>query len=211
MEIVNIRNEYRRDELREEGLDENPISLFTAWFKAAFDLNLLEPNAVTLATATREGKPSARTVLLKGHDDRGFVFYTNYHGRKSIKITENPFAALLFFWKELERQVRIEGKVIKVTDAESDEYFQSRPMESKISAVVSRQSQTIADREKLEELWVDYLKNNFDKEISRPDYWGGYRIIPDRIEFWQGRPNRMHDRILYSKTETGWKIQRLQP
>jgi pyridoxamine 5'-phosphate oxidase len=211
MEIKNFRKEYLKGELKDEELEANPILQFNKWFKTAVNENIAEVNAVTLATATRTGRPSARTVLLKGFDEIGFVFYTNYTGRKAAEIESNPFAALLIFWKELERQIRIEGRVERVPGSDSDEYFNSRPLESKLSAIVSKQSQPIESRKQLEEIWVENLKKYDNKEIPRPDYWGGYRVIPDKIEFWQGRPNRMHDRILYSKTETGWKIERLQP
>jgi len=211
MDIKKIRSEYSKDELKEEFLESNPMILFSQWFEGAVKSGLSEVNAMTLATATPDGKPSARTVLLKGFDEKGFVFYTNYKGRKATEIEKNPVAALLIFWKELERQVRIEGKVEKVSSIESDEYFNSRPLESKMSAIVSKQSQPVESRQQLEELWVEFLKENYDKDIPRPDYWGGYRVIAEKIEFWQGRPNRLHDRILFSRTETGWKIERLQP
>lgn len=211
MDIKKIRSEYSKDELKEELVESNPMTLFNQWFEAAVRSELSEVNAMTLATAAPDGKPSARTVLLKGFDEKGFVFYTNYKGRKAAEIEKNPFAALLIFWKELERQVRIEGKVEKVSLVESDEYFNSRPLESKMSAIVSKQSRVVDSRQQLEELWVEFLKENYDKDIPRPDYWGGYRVIAEKIEFWQGRPNRLHDRILFSRTETGWKIERLQP
>jgi pyridoxamine 5'-phosphate oxidase len=211
MDIKKIRSEYNRDELKDEGLQSDPMTLFNHWFEAAVKSEIPEVNAMTLATTAPDGKPSARTVLLKGFDEKGFVFYTNYRGRKASEIEKNPHAALLIFWKELERQVRIEGKVEKVSDAESDEYFNSRPLESRMSAIVSMQSQPIDSRQQLEERWVEFLKENYDKDIPRPDYWGGYMVIADKIEFWQGRPNRMHDRLLYSRTKTGWKIERLQP
>ena len=211
MDIKKFRSEYSRDELKDEGLEFNPMILFKHWFDAAVNLEISEVNAMTLATATPAGLPSARIVLLKEFDDKGFVFYTNYRGRKASEIEKNPNAALLIFWKELERQVRIEGKVEKVTNAESDEYFDSRPMESKMSAIVSEQSRPIESRRKMEVIWIEFLQNNYGTVIHRPDYWGGYRVIAEKIEFWQGRPNRMHDRILYSRLETGWSIKRLQP
>ncbi len=211
MDIKKIRSEYSKDELKEELVESNPMTLFNQWFEAAVKSELSEVNAMTLATAAPDGKPSARTVLLKGFDEKGFVFYTNYKGRKAAEIEKNPFAALLIFWKELERQVRIEGKVEKVSAVESDEYFNSRPLESKMSAIVSKQSQPVESRQQLEQLWVEFLKKNYDKDIHRPDYWGGYRVFPEKIEFWQGRPNRLHDRILFSRKGNEWKIERLQP
>jgi pyridoxamine 5'-phosphate oxidase len=211
MEIEKIRKDYHRDELKDDELESNPMVLFDKWFNAAAASGISELNAMILATATPDGKPSARMVLLKGFDDRGFTFYTNYDGRKAKELKTNPYAALLIFWKELERQIRIEGMVEKVPDAESDEYFNSRPLESKMSAIVSKQSQPVESRRYLEDLWVDFLKDNYDKDIHRPDYWGGFRVLPEIIEFWQGRPNRLHDRILYSRQGNDWKIERLQP
>ncbi len=211
MEINKIRQEYQREQLKDEELEADPLVLFEKWFETAHKADISEVNAMTLATVSSDGQPSARIVLLKGFDRRGFVFYTNYEGRKAKELDQNPKAALVIFWKELERQVRIEGKAEKVSAAESDEYFLSRPPESKMSAAVSRQSSVIASRQQLEEAWVDFLKNNYDKEIPRPEYWGGYRVIPEKIEFWQGRTNRLHDRILYTLKDKNWKIERLQP
>jgi pyridoxamine 5'-phosphate oxidase len=211
MDIKQFRSDYSRAELREEDLEKDPLILFNRWFKAAVQANISEVNAMTLATTSADGRPSARTVLLKEFNDQGFTFFTNYQSRKATELEQHPYAALLIFWKELERQIRIEGSVEKIESYKSDEYFHARPLESKMSAVISEQSQPISSRAKLEENWVEFFKNNFNKEINRPDYWGGYRVIPEKIEFWQGRPNRMHDRILYLKTEKIWKIQRLQP
>jgi pyridoxamine 5'-phosphate oxidase len=211
MDIHKIRTDYKRDELKDEGLDHDPIILFRRWFETAVNSNIPEVNAMTLATATTEGLPSARTVLLKGFDEKGFVFYTNYLGRKATEMDANQNVALLIFWRELERQVRIEGIVEKVSAAESDEYFHSRPLESRLSAIVSKQSMPIESRQHLEKLWVDFLKENENKPINRPEYWGGYRVLPLKIEFWQGRSNRLHDRIRYFKEGNVWKIERLQP
>jgi pyridoxamine 5'-phosphate oxidase len=211
MEIKKIRQEYHAAELRDDELEFNPLDLFKKWFDLAVNNEITEVNAMTLATATPSGMPSARIVLLKGFDENGFVFFTNYEGRKATELEINPRAALVIFWKELEKQVRIEGKVEKVPSEESDQYFQSRPPESKLSAVVSRQSQPVESRQALEQNWVKFLKENYDKEINRPEYWGGYRVVPDKIEFWQGRPNRLHDRIRYSRTENVWTTERLQP
>lgn len=211
MDIHKIRTDYKRDELKDEGLEQNPIVLFRHWFETAVNSDIPDVNAMTLATATAKGLPSARTVLLKGFDEKGFVFYSNYQGRKAIEMEANPNVALLIFWRELERQVRIEGVVEKVTATESDEYFHSRPLESRLSAIVSKQSKPVESRQELERIWVDFLKQNNDKPINRPEYWGGFRVIPLKIEFWQGRPNRLHDRILYSLEGNVWKIERLQP
>lgn len=211
MDIHKIRMDYKRDELKDEGLEQNPMILFSHWFETAVKSDIADVNAMTLATATTGGLPSARTVLLKGFDEKGFVFYTNYRGRKATEIEQNPNAALLIFWRELERQVRIEGTVKKVSAAESDEYFHSRPLESRLSAIVSKQSMPVESRQQLEKNWVEYLKENDQKPIVRPEYWGGYRVSPNKIEFWQGRPSRLHDRILYSKHNNNWKIIRLQP
>ncbi len=211
MDIHKIRTDYKRDELKDEELEQNPIVLFRHWFETAVNSDIPDVNAMTLATATAKGLPSARTVLLKGFDVKGFVFYSNYQGRKAIEMEANPNVALLIFWRELERQVRIEGVVEKVTATESDEYFHSRPLESRLSAIVSKQSKPVESRQELERIWVDFLKQNNDKPINRPEYWGGFRVIPLKIEFWQGRPNRLHDRILYSLEGNVWKIERLQP
>ena len=211
MDIHKIRTDYKRDELKDDGLEQDPIILFRHWFETAVNSNIPEVNAMTLATATTEGLPSARTVLLKGFDEKGFVFYTNYLGRKATEMEANQNVALLIFWRELERQVRIEGIVEKVSSAESDEYFNSRPLESRLSAIVSKQSMPIESRQHLEKLWVDFLKENENKPINRPEYWGGYRVLPIKIEFWQGRSNRLHDRILYSLAGNVWNIERLQP
>lgn len=211
MDIHKIRTDYKRDELKDEGLEQNPIVLFRHWFETAVNSDIPDVNAMTLATATAKGLPSARTVLLKGFDEKGFVFYSNYQGRKAIEMEANPNVALLIFWREFERQVRIEGVVEKVTATESDEYFHSRPLESRLSAIVSKQSKPVESRQELERIWVDFLKQNNDKPINRPEYWGGFRVIPLKIEFWQGRPNRLHDRILYSLEGNVWKIERLQP
>lgn len=211
MDIQHFRNDFSRDELKDEDLEQYPMVLFSQWFKSAVDANISEVNAMTLASVSVDGRPSARTVLLKEFDESGFIFYTNYRSRKAMEFDQNPNVALLIFWKELERQIRIEGSIEKIESYKSDEYFDSRPLESKMSAIVSEQSQPIASRHQLEENWVEYFKNNFNKEIIRPEYWGGYRVIADKIEFWQGRPNRMHDRILYSRSGNNWYHERLQP
>jgi len=211
MDIKALRNEYRKGELKEESVHPDPIKQFEKWFEQALHADLIDVNAMTLATATKEGKPSARTVLLKGFDEKGFVFYTNYNSRKGKELTKNPAVSILFFWKELERQVRIEGKVERTTASESDSYFNSRDLESRISATISPQSKVIPSRHYLEDRWVDYLKEVEKNGIKRPDFWGGFRVVPDTIEFWQGRPNRLHDRIKYERINGIWLRMRLAP
>ena len=211
MDLKDIRSEFSRGVLSKDQVNKNPIEQFKQWFKQASKFEIPEVNAMTIATASPGGFPSARIVLLKEVDENGFVFFTNYDGRKGKELEQNPKAALLFFWIELEQQIRIEGIVEKTSEKESDAYFNSRPLESKISAIVSKQSYVVQSRELLEEKYVNCLKDNFEKEIKRPENWGGYRVIPERIEFWQGRTNRLHDRILYTKIEKEWKIERLEP
>ena len=211
MDLKDIRSEFSRGGLSKDQVNKNPIEQFKQWFKQASKFEIPEVNAMTIATASPGGFPSARIVLLKEVDENGFVFFTNYDGRKGKELEQNPKAALLFFWIELEQQIRIEGIVEKTSEKESDAYFNSRPLESKISAIVSKQSNVVQNRELLEEKYVNCLKDNFEKEIKRPENWGGYRVIPERIEFWQGRTNRLHDRILYTKIEKEWKIERLEP
>ncbi len=211
MDLKDIRPEFAKGELRKEQVNKDPFEQFKVWFNHAIEMKVPEANAMTMATASLDGLPSARTVLLKEVDRNGFVFFTNYEGRKGKELAQNPQAALLFYWKELEQQIRIEGKVKKVNKQESDAYFNVRPLESKMSAIVSRQSEVVQSRGELEERWVNCLKDNFEKKIKRPENWGGYRLIPEKIEFWQGRTNRLHDRILFTKTNKGWKIERLEP
>lgn len=196
--------------LQESDLDSNPLKQFEKWFEEVLASGLEEPNAMVLSTVN-EGKPSARIVLLKDLDS-GFKFFTNYGSKKGQEMEENPQVALTFFWKELERQVRIEGLVEKVSADESDEYFKSRPRGSQIGAWVSHQSAAIASREVLEATNAELEARFEGKEIQRPDHWGGYRVIPTYIEFWQGRPSRLHDRLAYTKKEdNSWKIERLSP
>ncbi len=210
--ISHLRKEYTFAGLTESELERNPFEQFTKWFIQAIEANLPEPTAMTLATATRAGKPSARVVLLKKFDDKGFVFFSNYKSRKGRELSSNPIAALVFHWIEPERQVRIIGAVTKVPREESEEYFQSRPAGSQIAALASKQSEIIVSRTLLEkrvkELTIEYR----NKIIPLPPNWGGYRVAPTEIEFWQGRQNRLHDRFRYSlrKNKT-WKIERLSP
>ncbi len=212
--IENLRQNYQRSSLDEQDVSENPFVQFTKWFEEAQSSDVLEPNAMTLATADENGKPSARIVLLKGFDqERGFVFYTNYDSRKGAELEVNKTACLLFFWKELERQVRIEGAVGKVSEQISTAYFQSRPKSSQIGAWVSPQSKTVPSREWLEQKNAEIALRYKDSDVlPRPPHWGGYAVAPHKIEFWQGRPSRLHDRLLYTlTTENVWKVERLAP
>jgi len=209
--LNNLRKEYKLNMLSEDSVTSNPFNQFKIWFDEILKINLVEPNAVILATANKKSKPSVRVVLLKSFDEKGFVFFTNYKSRKGKELKVNPAASLLFFWPEIERQIRIEGKVKVVSREESEKYFHSRPGESQIAAWVSDQSSKIPDRNFLETKF-EQLKNKFgDAEIPLPDYWGGYRLIPDSFEFWQGRENRLHDRICYRFKNKKWKIFRLAP
>ena len=209
--IADIRQDYRLHSLDENDIDTDPVEQFARWWTDAINSEIFEVNAMTLATSTKDGKPSARIVLLKGYDDRGFVFYTNYESHKGNELAENPYAALVFFWKEIERQVRIEGVVEKISAAESDAYFFSRPEGSRIGAWASPQSTVIENRELLEAK-ARYYTAEFKNSIPRPPHWGGYRVMPLKMEFWQGWSNRLHDRIQYTKTTEGsWKAERLAP
>ena len=208
--IADIRRDYRMATLNEAMTGDDPLTFFSTWFAEAENAAIEEVNAMVLATCGTDGRPQARIVLLKGQDATGFVFFTNYNSAKGHEIAANPNAALVFFWKELERQVRIEGRIEKVSAAESDAYFQSRPAESRLGAWASDQSSPIADRQVLEKSYNDF-KQKFGENIPRPEHWGGYRLIPQNIEFWQGRSNRMHDRILFTRDGENWSKKRLAP
>ncbi len=209
--LKDLRIEYTRGGLAESEIDADPLVQFSIWFDQAREVTGHEPNAMTLATADTNGFPSARVVLLKEFDQSGFVFYTSYSSRKGDVLAENPRASLLFYWPELERQVRIEGHCVKVTRAQTDEYFESRPRGSQIAAHLGSQSRVVSSRE---ELAANYklLEGKFQgRSIQPPDYWGGYAVIPSEFEFWQGRPNRLHDRIRYRLDEDAWTFERLGP
>jgi pyridoxamine 5'-phosphate oxidase len=210
-DISKIRRSYSLKELSENTVLSDPILQFSVWMNETISSNLLEPNAMILATTSKESLPSARTVLLKGFDDRGFVFFTNYESAKAKELEENSFASLLFLWLELERQVRITGKAEKVSREESEKYFISRPRDSKLGAWASKQSSVIVNREVLEKKFEGMREKFEGKEVPLPPFWGGYKVIPQRVEFWQGRENRLHDRILYSLDKGIWKIERLSP
>lgn len=209
--IQNLRQDYRAAQLSEDDVESNPILQFKKWFSDAINAQLYEPNVMTLATADSDGKPSARIVLLKDFDENGFVFYTNYESKKGQDLIGNPQAALVFFWAELERQVRIEGLVTRVDAKTSSEYFHSRPIGSQIGAMASPQSQIINDRSTLENKVKELTVKYEGKEIPRPLHWGGYLIEPTFIEFWQGRSSRLHDRIAYDLVDGSWIINRLAP
>ena len=209
--IADIRTEYKQHSLDESGVPADPMQQFALWWEEAVNSGIGEVNAMTLATATKDGVPSARIVLLKGFDARGFIFYTNYHSQKGKELELNAQAALVFFWKELERQVRIEGTVEKTSREESRQYFESRPAGSRIGANVSPQSKKIAGRKELEERFEQLKTEYSDENIPLPENWGGYIIKPRLFEFWQGRPSRLHDRIQYTQTGDAWKIDRLAP
>jgi pyridoxamine 5'-phosphate oxidase len=211
LKIADIRKEYKLRSLLEKDVDPDPVKQFQHWWNEALMSKIEEPNAMTLATSSNKGKPSARIVLLKGLSNDGFAFFTNYESRKGKELSQNPYASLLFFWKELERQVRVEGTVMKVSEDKSTEYFSGRPDASKIGAWSSPQSTVIKNRDELEENVIKYQQQFGKANIPKPTHWGGYVVKPTLIEFWQGRPSRLHDRIQYTLVNGKWIIERLAP
>jgi pyridoxamine 5'-phosphate oxidase len=209
--IADLRREYASRALTESDALDDPIQQFSLWFGEALKSELLDTNAMTLATASREGGPSARIVLLKGFDEAGFVFFTNYESAKARDLDDNPRACLLLFWAALERQVRVTGRVSKTSAQESETYFQSRPFESQIGAWASAQSRTLHDRAALETRYAELASKYAGGSIPLPPFWGGYRVAPETIEFWQGRKSRLHDRLLYTKRDSTWSRSRLAP
>lgn len=210
MDLSKLRLQYMQTGLYEETANRDPLLQFQAWLQGAIDAGLPLPHAMTLATVTEAGLPTARSVILRGLDERGFVFYTNYESRKGRELAALPAACLLFVWSPIERQVRVDGRVEKVSEAESDAFYASRPLEVRLEAWASSQSQPVAGRGELEAALAQ-AKQRYGDDPPRPPYWGGYRLVPDSYEFWQGRDDRLHDRLLYSRESDGWSIQRLAP
>ncbi|HTA81315.1 MAG TPA: pyridoxamine 5'-phosphate oxidase [Bacteroidia bacterium] len=210
-DIASIHHQFEAGELNESVMDRNPILQFEKWFAIALEENVEEQNSFVLSTATPNGVPSARVVLLKGVDTRGFIFFTNYESRKGKELEENPHACMTFYWPTLHRQIRIEGEVQRVSEKESKEYFHSRPKASQAGAYISPQSQPISSRKELDEKHAAFMAQHESIEIPAPEYWGGYRIIPKHFEFWQGRTNRLHDRIAYTLDKDKWRIYRIAP
>jgi pyridoxamine 5'-phosphate oxidase len=212
LSIADLRLNYTREELLESSAPADPFILFKQWFDRAVSENLLEPNAMTLATVTPDGRPRARMVLLKDFDERGFVLFTNYNSAKGQELAATPHASLVFWWGPLERQIRIEGRVEKIGEEESDAYFYVRPWESRLGAWASEQSEIVESRDVLEKRLQELKEEYAGREVPRPRHWGGFRVIPEEIEFWQGRPSRLHDRLCYSRSEGGdWERTRLSP
>lgn len=211
IEVASLRREYSKEELTEESVQKDPLGQFSSWLDEAIGAALPEPTAMVLSTTSALGQPSSRVVLLKGVSEKGFVWYTNYESRKGFDLEQTPRASLLFFWPELERQIRIEGFAGKVTVEESRAYFNSRPLESRLGAWASHQSSIVASREILRRQFEEATERFADGEVPLPPYWGGYLLKPESYEFWQGRPSRMHDRIHYRKDTDVWIIERLSP
>lgn len=211
MNLADLRRDYSLTELSRSSVDPDPFTQFSKWMNDAFDSAVIEPTAMTVSTVDADGRPSSRIVLLKGFDANGFIFFTNYESKKGTDLTANPHASLHFFWSDLERQIIISGTAEKVLREESEEYFASRPLESRIGAWASKQSSVLADREELEDRVAQIGERFADGNVPCPPFWGGFRVTPSRIEFWQGRKSRLHDRIVYESIDVGWKIVRLSP
>lgn len=211
MNLAELRRNYTAGGLLEEHADPDPHKQFLTWMREALECGVAEPTAMALATASRDGVPSARFVLLKGVDDRGFVFYTNYESRKARELDSNPRASLLFYWAEMERQVRIAGVVERLSREESERYFANRPRGSQLGAWASQQSSRVPSREALEQAWAEAEQRFDGVAVPCPPFWGGYRVVAVEMEFWQGRPDRMHDRLLYRRADSGWALSRLAP
>lgn len=210
-DLADIRRDYSLEELSEESVDRDPFVQFSSWLNDAINTGRPEPTAMNVATVGADGRPSSRIVLLKGFDDKGFVFFTNYESRKGRELTANPNCVLHFFWAELERQINIRGVAERTSAEESETYFRSRPFESRIGAWASHQSSVIGSREELQEKVAELSDKYADGDVPLPPFWGGFRVKPDRFEFWQGRPSRLHDRICYDLADGDWKISRLSP
>ncbi len=211
-DLSELRLSYEKDQLLENQVSENPHEQFLAWFNQALSINMPEPYAMSLATCNAQGRPHVRTLLLRGATEHGYDFYTNYDSQKGQDLAQNPYAEMLFYWPTLERQVRISGLVTKISEAESTDYYHKRPRDSQIAAHISApQSGVVADRATLEQNFAALQARVANNDISKPEFWGGYRLQPDAYEFWQGRPNRLHDRLSYSKQAETWLLQRLMP
>ena len=209
--IAAMRQDYKVGELLESSAPPEPWELFSSWFEIARKARILEPNAMILSTVRQDGQPTSRVVLLKDFDQSGLVFFTNYLSQKGVQLAHNPRASILFWWEPLQRQIRIEGEVVKIDEKDSDMYFQSRPYGSRLGAWISEQSQTIVDRTLLEKRQIEFEKKFADGNVPRPDHWGGYRLAPNKFEFWQGRSNRLHDRLFYQMKQDSWTRVRLAP